>query len=181
MFKLITHNINKYEEMKRIIPNLKMHNMEYPEIQSKSVEEVVEFALNYVGDIIEGDFIIDDSGLFIESLNGFPGVYSAYVFETIGNRGILRLMENEKNRNAYFKTVIGVRFQGVNYKLIGICHGSIAYEERGTNGFGYDPIFIPEGKEKTFAEMSKEEKNRVSHRGKATRKLEAFLEKFGIR
>ncbi len=178
MFKLITHNRHKYEEIKKIIPDLEMVDMEYPEIQADTLEEVVEFSLDYLAERMEGNFIIDDSGLFIEALNGFPGVYSAYVFNTIGNDGILSLMRNAENRRAYFKTVIGIRFQGVNYKLVGICHGSIAEEPRGTNGFGYDPIFIPEGYEKTFAEMSTEEKNRISHRGKATRKLEAFVKRF---
>ncbi len=175
MFKLVTHNIKKYEEIKKIIPSLEMVELEYPEIQADTLEEVVEFSLNYLGEKIGGNIIIDDSGLFIEALNGFPGVYSAYVFKTIGNKGILRLMEGIKNRRAYFKTVIGVRVDGYNYKLVGICHGEIAMSERGTNGFGYDPIFVPEGYDRTFAEMSTDEKNRISHRGKATRKLAAFI------
>lgn len=178
MFKLVTHNRHKFEEIRKIVPDLEMLDMEYPEIQADTLEEVVEFSLNYLSDRIDGDFIIDDSGLFIEALNGFPGVYSAYVFRTIGNNGILALLRGFENRRAYFKTVIGIRFQGVNYKLVGICHGIIAEEPRGTNGFGYDPIFIPEGFEKTFAEMSTEEKNRISHRGKAVRKLAAFMDRF---
>ena len=178
MFKLITHNRHKYEEMRKIVPGLEMLELEYPEIQADSLEKVVDFSLEYLVGFVEGNFIIDDSGLFIEALNGFPGVYSAYVFDTIGNRGILRIMEGMENRRAYFKTVIGIRFNDVNYKLVGICHGTIAHEERGTEGFGYDPIFIPEGYDMTFGEMSREQKNRISHRGKATRKLAAFMERF---
>ncbi len=178
MFKLVTHNRNKYEEMRKIVSNLEMIEMEYPEIQANTLEEVVDFSLNYLSGIIEGNFIIDDSGLFIDALNDFPGVYSAYVFDTIGNEGILKLMEEKTRRDAYFKTIIGIRFNGINYKLVGICHGKIAEEERGSNGFGYDPIFIPEGYDRTFGEMKREEKNRISHRGKATRKLEAFIKRF---
>ena len=179
MLKIITHNHNKYEEMKKIIPDLEMVNLEYPEVQTDTLEEVIDFALTYLANEIEGNFIIDDSGLFIEALNDFPGVYSAYVHRTIGNRGILKLMEKIENRYAYFKTVIGLRYKDVNYKLVGICHGYIANEERGENGFGYDPIFVPENYKRTFAEMTTEEKNRVSHRGKAVLKLQALLKKLG--
>ncbi len=179
MLNIITHNKNKYEELRRIVPSLQMVDMEYPEIQADTLEEVIEFALNYLAEKIDGNFIIDDSGLFIHDLNDFPGVYSAYVFKTIGNEGILKLMDGMENRGATFKTVIGLRYQGYNFKFVGLCHGRIGDEMRGNNGFGYDPIFIPEGEDRTFAEMSTEEKNRISHRGRAIRKLAAFLEKMG--
>ena len=179
MFKVITHNKGKFREIEKILKNVEMVNMEYPEIQSEKIGDVVEFALNWLSERIEGNFIIDDSGLFIFSLHDFPGVYSAYVFKTIGNEGILKLMEGKDERRAYFKTVIGLRYQGENYKFVGFCHGRISTEMRGNNGFGYDPIFIPEGYERTFAEMSTEEKNRISHRGKAIKKLEGFLKKMG--
>ncbi len=178
MFKLITHNRKKFEEMRKVIPNLEMLEMEYPEIQANTLEEVIDFSLDYLAKRIEGNFIIDDSGLFIPALKNFPGVYSAYVFDTIGNKGILRLMDGIEDRGATFKTVIGLRLNGVNFKFVGLCHGRISTEERGSNGFGYDPIFIPEGSDKTFAEMSTDEKNGVSHRGKAVRKVASFLAKF---
>jgi len=179
MFKLITHNRNKYLEMKKIIPSLEMLDMEYPEIQADTIEEVIDFALDHLGERIEGDFIIDDSGLFIHELNDFPGVYSAYIFKTLGNEGILKLLEGVDRRDATFKTVIGLRYKGENFKFIGVCYGKISREARGKYGFGYDPIFIPEGYSRTFAEMSTEEKNKVSHRGKAIRKLETFLKRIG--
>ncbi len=178
MFKIITHNVHKYQEMKKIIPSLEMLNMEYPEIQADSLEEVVDFALNYLADKIDGNFIIDDSGLFIHALNDFPGVYSAYIFRTLGNEGILKLMQGIGDRRATFKTVIGVHVAGENFKFVGLCHGYIAEKPRGTNGFGYDPIFVPEAYGKTFAEMSTEEKNRISHRGKAIRKVSSFFDRF---
>ncbi len=179
MFKVITHNHGKFREIEKIVSKAEMLEMEYPEIQTNSLESVVDFALNYLASRIEGNFIIDDSGLFIPALNDFPGVYSAYVFETIGNDGILCLMEGKKDRRAYFKTVIGLRYRGYNFKFIGICHGEITEEPHGSEGFGYDPIFRPEGYDKTFAEMSVGEKNKISHRGKALRKLRGFLERMG--
>ena len=175
MFSIITHNKNKYMEIKKFIPALRMVEMEYPEIQADTLEEVVMFALQYLRPRIEGDYIIDDSGLFIDALNGFPGVYSAYVFKTIGNDGILRLLRGVENRSATFKTVIGLHYQGENFLFTGICRGSIIYEMRGNNGFGYDPIFVPEGFTRTFAEMSTSEKNAVSHRGNAIKKMVEFL------
>ncbi len=179
MFKLITHNRNKYEELRRFIPGLQMLDLEYPEIQADTIEEVIDFALDYLSSRIQGDFIIDDSGLHIHALNDFPGVYSAYVFQTLGNEGILKLMEGVEDRRATFKTVIGLRYHGENFKFVGLCHGSIAKSIRGTAGFGYDPIFIPENEERTFGEMSMEEKNRISHRGKAIRKFIGFLRNLG--
>ena len=179
MFKVITHNHGKFREIEKLVNQAEMLEMEYPEIQTNSLENVVDFALNYLASEIEGDFVIDDSGLFIPALNDFPGVYSAYVFETLGNEGILRLMEGKDERMAYFKTVIGLRYRGYNFKFIGICHGEIVREPRGSNGFGYDPIFKPEGYDKTFAEMNVEEKNAISHRGRALRKLRNFLERMG--
>ncbi|AEH24998.1 XTP/dITP diphosphatase [Pyrococcus yayanosii] len=144
----------------------------YPEVQAESLEEVVKFGLEWLSERIEGPFFIEDSGLFIEALRGFPGVYSAYVFKTIGNEGILKLMEGIEERDAHFKSVIGY-WDGKAYIFTGIVKGSIATEARGGGGFGFDPIFIPNGFSKTFAEMTTKEKNAISHRGKA---LKAFSE-----
>ncbi len=180
MLSIITHNRNKYMEIKKFIPALRMVDMEYPEIQADTLEEVVEFALQYLRSRIEGNYIIDDSGLFIDALNGFPGVYSAYVFKTIGNDGILKLLKYEENRSATFKTVIGLHYQGEDFLFTGICRGTIIDEKRGDKGFGYDPIFVPEGYDKTFAEMSTAEKNAVSHRGNAIKKLVEFLKEQGV-
>ena len=144
--------------------------IEYPEIQAKDLEEVVKFAIEWLKDKIDKPFFIDDSGLFIEALNGFPGVYSAYVFKTLGNEGILKLMDGVENRKAYFKSVIGY-YDGRIHIFKGIVNGRIGYKKRGDLGFGFDPIFIPEGFNKTFAEMTTEEKNKISHRGRA---LETF-------
>jgi len=103
----ITGNRHKYEEIKRIIgKDFEMLSIPYPEIQADTLEEVAEYGIEYLKNRVNGNFFLEDSGLFIESLKGFPGVYSSYVFRTIGNEGIIRLMEGKK-REATFVSVIG--------------------------------------------------------------------------
>ncbi|MCD6474324.1 MAG: XTP/dITP diphosphatase [Thermoplasmata archaeon] len=173
MIYFITGNRHKYVEAKKIIDDIEMKHIPYPEIQADSLEEVAKFGIDYLKNKIEAKFFLEDSGLFIDALKGFPGVYSAYVFKTIGNDGILKLMEGKKERKAYFKAVIAY-YDGSVHIFQGICYGEIAMEKRG-EGFGYDPIFVPEGSKKTFGEMSKEEKNKYSHRGKALMAFKKFL------
>ncbi len=172
----VTGNKHKYEEVSKILQHeIKMLHIPYPEIQADSLEEVVEYGINYLKDKIEEPFFIEDSGLFIKELNGFPGVFSSYVFKCIGNKGILKLMEGISDRKAQFMSVIGF-YNGRMHLFKGISEGKISKEERGDRGFGYDPIFIPNSSQKTFGEMEIEEKNKFSHRGKAAIKLKQFLE-----
>lgn len=122
----------------------------------------------------------DDSGLEVEALNGAPGVYSArYAGEPKNDKSNIRKLLNslagQKNRNASFKTVISLILNGKNYFFEGIIKGQITNEMKGENGFGYDPIFIPEGYNKTFAEMSLKEKNQISHRALALEVMVEFL------
>jgi XTP/dITP diphosphohydrolase len=145
-------------------------NVPYDEVQSSDLEEVVRKGMDELTSMGITDFIIDDSGLFIDCLKGFPGVWSAYVQKTIGNAGILKLMKGITARDAVFKCCIGCRLGGKDIIVTGICAGSIIDEERGTEGFGYDPIFSPDGK-RTLAEVPLEEKNDISHRGDAVRLL----------
>lgn len=172
----VTTNDGKFEEVKKMLPGHEIvrKNMTYPEIQTDSTEEVAEFGMKFLIEKMDGNIMLEDSGLFISSLNGFPGVYSAYVFKSIGNDGILRLMKGVENREAYFKSVIA--FYDGNIRFFeGRCYGSISEVARGNGGFGYDPIFIPEGGAKTFGEMGREEKNSYSHRGMAVKKFREFL------
>jgi XTP/dITP diphosphohydrolase len=173
---LITGNRHKFDEMKKIIKNeIKILARPYPEIQTNTLEHVVKYGVEFLSEKIEGDFLIEDSGLFIESLNNFPGVFSSYVFKTIGNEGILKLVEGKKIKNASFVSVIA--YYDSNIKSFkGICKGIIAEKTRGDKGFGYDPIFIPNKSINTFAEMEITEKNKYSHRGKSTRMLKRYLE-----
>ncbi len=155
-------------------------NLGYPEIQADSLQEVASYGIQYVQNKVDHSFILEDAGIFIDALKGFPGVYSAYAFFTIGLDGILLLMKNVKTekRTATFRSVFGYGEPNGTFQLfIGECIGRICFEKKGINGFGYDPIFIPMGKEVTFAEMQTEEKNQISHRGKSLKKLIKFLEK----
>ncbi len=173
---VVTSNRGKYREYKEKLEGefeeIEMKDIGYPEIQTDRLEEVVDFSLDKLSD--HAPLIIDDSGLFIEGLNGFPGVYSAYVMDTIGCDGILQLMEGRSDRSARFECVIG--YLGEEKELFkGVAPGDIISEKRGTKGFGYDPIFRPEGFEDTYAEMTSEEKNRISHRGRSMEKLLEFM------
>jgi len=122
----------------------------------------------------------DDTGLEVEALGGEPGVRSAR-YATDGhdfaanNRLLLKNMEGVKNRKARFRTVISLILDGEEHLFEGIVEGRIAEREAGCGGFGYDPLFIPDGYDCTFAEMSAEEKNAISHRGRAVQKLVSFL------
>lgn len=153
-------------------------NLGYPEVQSKSLEEVALFGAEHVQKRFKFPFILEDAGLFIDSLGGFPGVFSAYVFNTIGNDGILKLMKNKEGneRKAVFRSVFAYA-EPVKKPIlfVGECHGTILNRTRGSNGFGYDPIFVPDGRNKTFAEMSTSEKNRISHRAQSLEKLLDFF------
>ena len=118
----------------------------------------------------------EDSGLEVDAIGGEPGVLSARYAGTHGDdekniEKLLSKMQDVQNRKARFKTVISLIENGENKFFEGICEGTLAYEKKGTNGFGYDPIFIPLGYDKTFAECSTEEKNAVSHRKKAIKKM----------
>ncbi|MBC7413149.1 MAG: non-canonical purine NTP diphosphatase [Bacteroidia bacterium] len=123
----------------------------------------------------------DDSGLCVETLNNAPGVHSArYAGEHKNDddnmNKLLLALQNCSNRNAYFKTVISLNYYNKNYLFEGEIHGKIITEKRGTNGFGYDPIFVPNGYNKTFAELESTTKNIISHRAIAFKKLIQFLQ-----
>ena len=176
-----TQNKGKFREAKekfgRIGVKLSQYDGGYPEIQADDLIDVAIYGARYLSRKIDKPFFLEDAGLFIRSLNGFPGVYSAYVFKKIGCRGILKLMKDKKDRYAEFKSVIVYKERRKRVKIfIGICQGEISYEEIGTNGFGFDPIFIPYGADKTFGEMDVEEKNKYSHRGKSIDMLIRYLE-----
>ncbi len=120
--------------------------------------------------------MVEDAGLFVDALGGFPGVYSAHAFETVGWGGILRLLADDGlTRTASFHCVAGVASDSVVRLHHGTCTGMIATDGRGEGGFGFDPIFVPDGDERTFAEMTTTEKGEVSHRGRALDALIADL------
>ena len=140
----------------------------YPEIQADTLDDTIIPGLRWLMERYDRPVMIDDSGLFIDSLKGFPGVYSAYVFKTIGCDGVLRLMSGVGDRGARFECCIGFMMPGREPSISkGVAKGSISLEKAGTGGFGYDPIFVPEGYAKTYAQFEVSEKNKISHRGRA--------------
>jgi XTP/dITP diphosphohydrolase len=144
------------------------------EIQADNLEEIAIYCLDRLSAV---NCFVEDAGLFVDALNGFPGPYSAYVFRTLGCAGLLQLLRAQENRKAHFLSVIAYRDVVGEKKIFqGETLGSITSEERGRGGFGFDPVFIPSGTTKTYAEMTPSEKDTTSHRGKATRALAAFLD-----
>lgn len=183
-----THNKNKLFELQKLMPStIKLVSLDdidcfedIPET-SDSLEGNADLKSKYILDKFKLDCFADDTGLEIEALGGEPGVKSArYANETEKSDQknmalVLRNLEHKNNRNAQFRTVISLRLNGVKHQFEGIAKGHISTIKHGEKGFGYDPIFIPQGFEKSFAEMTMEEKNLISHRGKAVRQLIDFL------
>jgi XTP/dITP diphosphohydrolase len=150
----------------------------YPEIQADSLAEVCDAGADAL--LASGaapPFVLEDSGLFVQALAGFPGVYSRPALETIGLQGLLRLLEGAASRRAEFRTdLLWVGADGSRHHFPGVCKGTIARSPAGTGGFGFDPIFIPDGMAKTFAQMDPKTKSAASHRGIAVRAFLAALE-----
>ena len=183
-----TNNLHKLDEVRAIagtrfsIISLKELGCfdEIPETGTTLVENALQKA-QYIHDRFHCNCFADDTGLEIEALNGRPGVYSArYAGEHCSFedniRKVLLEMEGIPNRKASFITVIALILNGKNYFFEGRINGEIMETQKGSNGFGYDPIFKPLGYDKTFAEMTNTEKNSISHRALATKKLNDFLQ-----
>ncbi len=184
-----TNNENKLIEVKALMPShIKLLSLtdigcleDIPET-SKTIEGNASLKANYVKENYGYNCFADDTGLEVSVLNNAPGVYSArYGGPTkdseLNNAKLLNELTNKTNREACFKTVISLVVDDVENLFIGICEGEITTQKRGNSGFGYDPIFQPKGFDKTFAEMSLEQKNEIGHRGKAVRMLSDFLNK----
>lgn len=180
---LSTDNAHKLKEIRELVDG-KFHVLTkteagYGDIHPVEDGDTLEANAMKKIEPLEGEIVIgDDTGLFVNALLGRPGVYSARYAGEEGNdkknrEKLLREMEGKIDRSAYFKTVIAVKRGDEIYTVEGICPGHITQSPRGEGGFGYDPLFIPEGYDKTFAEMTDAEKNAVSHRGRA---LRAFVE-----
>ncbi|MCX9010001.1 MAG: XTP/dITP diphosphatase [Candidatus Methanoperedens sp.] len=174
----VTGNPHKVKEAREILSPLgiavEQNNCGYPELQEDELPPIAAFGVGWAANKLEQEVMVDDSGLFIEALNGFPGPYSAYVFDTLGNNRILKLMDGETERRAIFKCVIGYCRPGEKARVFaGEVAGEIANGSRGSAGFGYDPIFEVNGV--TFGEMGEDEKNRLSHRYRALVKFAEWL------
>jgi len=173
---MVTGNVGKAAEVAAFFGGLLEVDhiaLEIPEHRSNDVAEIARGKARYAYHKLDTPLIVDDTGFFIDALDGFPGPYAAFVLDTIGNPGILKLMEGISDRNARFTTGIAYADERGVVVFTGTLEGNIALFPRGNNGFGYDPIF-QRGK-KTLAELSLEEKSRISHRAQA---LSAFHDWF---
>lgn len=181
-----THNNNKVKEVTKMLPSyLSMKSLTdinfFDEIEETGTtfEENAQLKAKTIFDKTGKNIFADDSGLVIEALDGAPGVYSARYAGTGKDEDniakALKELEGKTNRKAYFISIFCLILDGKEYFFEGRVNGTIATEIMGKNGFGYDPIFIPDGFSKSFAQMSPEKKNAISHRGKAVEKLNNFL------
>jgi XTP/dITP diphosphohydrolase len=173
----VSTNPGKVREVRAILAPyglaVRWKRRELPEPQADRIEDVVRAKLDAVADV-PGLVMVEDSGLFIPSLGGFPGVYSAHILRIWKFRPILELMRT-RPRGAYYRSVVGVRRGRRRWQFAGEVTGAIAARPAGSGGFGYDPIFIPTGWRRTFAEGTAEEKHAISHRGRSVRQVgEAF-------
>lgn len=173
---LVTQNQHK---LKELTPLFKRYNIEFEttslekhEIRSEDVEEIARVAARVAFDTLQQPVVVDDTGFFVDELKGFPGSYAAIVLRTIGYEGILQLLGDKEERSSAFKTAVGFCDGESLVSFVGIMSGAVAYEPAGTGGFGYDPIFVPDGFSKTYAQLTLEEKISISHRTKA---FEEFL------
>ncbi len=184
-----TNNANKLKEAKSLLKKVGISvislsdlniNVSIPEDFDTLEENALQKA-RFICEKTGKNAMSDDTGLEVDALNGAPGVYSARYAGVPGNsadniKKLLEEMSGISNRKARFRTVIAVIWNGKEYLFEGIVNGVIASRPQGEKGFGYDPVFIPEGYSKTFAEISMEEKNTISHRGKALSKMIRFFE-----
>ncbi|MBW2981084.1 RdgB/HAM1 family non-canonical purine NTP pyrophosphatase [Candidatus Woesearchaeota archaeon] len=176
----VTHNAGKVREFKQIlsgVAEVEQLNDDYPELRSDDPEEIVREAVKKLAEKYKKPVVAEDSGIFIKALNGFPGTCSAYTHKRIGLKGLLKLMEGIKDRNCEYRSAVGYCEPGKEaVSFLGTEKGTLAEKERGTNGFGHDPIFIPEGSSKTYGELDDVEEVKKFRR-RAVLKLVEYLKK----
>lgn len=189
MMKLVfaTNNLNKLKEVQALMPShiqlLSLSDINCTEDIPETSDTIEGNAIQkaqYIKKKYGYECFADDTGLEVEAINGAPGVYSARYAgpqkDADNNMNkLLHELKEKANRNAQFKTVIALELNSESKTFTGICKGTITGDKQGDGGFGYDPIFLPNGYTKTFAELSLAEKNRIGHRGKAIQQLIKFL------
>lgn len=184
-----SHNEGKIKEIKKLLApyGIKVKSaldMNLPDVEEtgKTFEENSLLKSRTIAKLVNMPCLADDSGLCVDALNGAPGVYSArYAPNRDFDKGMEKLLAEmekspNKSRNAHFSCVISLAWPDGQYKVFaGQVDGKIAFHKMGAGGFGYDPLFVPEGFTSSFAQMSQKEKNKISHRGRAVEKLKDFL------
>ena len=190
-FKLVfaTHNEGKFNEVKEIMPRninlLSLNDLNFKDdIQEtgKTLKQNAKIKSDFIFNNFGINCFADDTGLEIDSLNGIPGIYSArFAGKTCNSHDniekVWKLLTGYKNTDAKFKSILSLNINGKTFFFEGKIDGKIIFNRRGTNGFGYDSIFIPSGYNKTLAELNLVEKNQISHRSEALKRLIIFLDK----
>lgn len=171
----ITGNKGKFDEASKIINNLEQKDLDLAEIQSLDPKVIIQAKLEEANKNRGGNIVVEDGGLYIESLNGLPGPLIKWFMKALDNDGLYKITESTENKKAEAKVIIGVKFENGTVEFFeGSISGTIV-SPRGENGFGWDKIFQPDGFNKTFAEMTLEEKNEISMRKVAFQKLKDYL------
>jgi len=172
----ITENKNKFEEVKSVIPDIEHLDMELPEIQEMDPKKIIEAKLKEALNHKAGEFIVEDTGLYLKCLKGLPGPLVKWFLKTIGLDGLAQITKKLGSNRAEAKTIIGY---AKNHEEIYFFEGSVAGQivsPRGKSNFGWDPIFQPDGHSQTFAEMAPKERQSLKMRRVAALKLKEFLD-----
>jgi|SRR3989344_3727154 len=172
---VVTTNPNKLAEINQILgTNHKVSKVDIPEIQSLDLDEVITQKAKDAYEKIKKPVMVEDISLEIKALSGLPGTFIKFFLKTLGTEGTVKLVSDQPT-DAKVTAAVAV-YDGKNLKIFkGIVFGTLSKKDRGTSGFGFDKVFIPNGYKKTYAEMPPELKNKISHRAKATRKLKKYL------
>jgi len=175
MIYFITGNKNKLAEVKAILPEVEQLDIDLPEIQEIDAKAIIKTKLQEALNHQKGEFIVEDTSLYLECLNGLPGPLIKWFLKSIGNEGLTRIAEKLGNDKVVAKTFIGY---AKSHEEIYFFEGAIAgkiVQQKGTSGFGWDAIFLPDGHSETFAEMNQRKKNKISMRKIAVTRLKEFL------
>lgn len=170
----LTGNKGKLEEAMAIIPEIQGKEIDLEEIQELDVKKIIENKLELAAKQLTGNLIVDDTSLYITALNGLPGPLIKWFMKTVGNEGLIKMAKAFGDNQAEARTWIGYYSNGKTEFFEGVMKGRIV-DSRGENGFGWDSIFEIEGKNKTLAELTSEEKNKISTRKIALEKLKEYL------
>jgi XTP/dITP diphosphohydrolase len=172
-----TGNKDKIMEAQAILEvPVEIATIEVDEVQSMDLEYVSRRKTEEAYRILQRPVITDDVGVFIEAWNGFPGPFAKFILDKLGNDRILEILAKETNRNVVVRSAVSYHDGKDIHIFIGEVEGTLAFEQRGTDGWGFDPIIIPNGETQTYAEMGHVKKNQLSHRRKALDKLKQFLD-----
>ena len=175
---LVSSNERKIEQLRKLLEpdfDLEIMQTEYPELKLDDPCDISKAAAKMLAERTNKTVLVEDSGMHVDALKGFPGIMTKFTFNRIGNKGILKLMKGEKNRKAWYKSALGLCSPGKKpLCFLGVEEGKIAEKTKGAKGFGQDPIFIPKGSKKTYGELDCP-KGYYPCREMAVNKLKEFL------